>query len=110
MEDYKIYAEGNGVNVGDVLDVASVYFVSEDQIIQTPSVITGQVVTKRNVSLSFLGELDNHHYDNLLLDAEKKYYILPKIIFIRNPCRKCFLHLQYLLVNIFNSAEFTELV
>jgi hypothetical protein len=39
-----------------------VYFVSEPEITQTPTVIAGQVVTERNVSV-FSGWLDNVYCD-----------------------------------------------
>jgi hypothetical protein len=76
-EDFEVYMVQNrvcGGNVGTVAVVeympVSVYFVSEGQITQSPSVIIGQVVTESYVSLLFSGERGNHHCDALLCVEE----------------------------------------
>jgi hypothetical protein len=45
--------------------------VFECQITPPSPVVTGQVVTKRNVFLLVSGELDNEHYDAVLATEEK---------------------------------------
>jgi hypothetical protein len=50
---------------------ASVYFVYEGQICQLPTVTVRQVVTERNVSPLFIGELGNGHcYDFYQLKSD----------------------------------------
>lgn len=50
----------------------SIYFVSEDGITQSPTVIVGQIVAEKNVCLLFSSELENDHCDALLLVKEKE--------------------------------------
>jgi hypothetical protein len=55
-------------------------FVSQGQITQPPSVINGQAVTEKNVSL-FTGKLDNCHY-NALLSVEDKLSTFRTVLFL----------------------------
>jgi hypothetical protein len=67
--------EANGSHVDNVERAAncdiyklsvSVHFVPECQATQTSTVAAGQVMSERNASLLFTGELDNGHFDALL--------------------------------------------
>jgi hypothetical protein len=44
----------------------SVYFACEGQTIQSVPVTVNEVVSERNLSLLFYGEIDNVHYDSLM--------------------------------------------
>jgi hypothetical protein len=59
-----------GINEIDKVSV-SVYFVFGGQITYPMSVIAGGDMVERNVSLVFIGELNNGHYD-VLFSAEEK--------------------------------------
>jgi hypothetical protein len=58
----------------------SVYFVSEDQITHLLTVVVGQVVNERTISLLFCGELDSDHYDALLLIEVKVRFVFINIL------------------------------
>jgi hypothetical protein len=63
------------VDIGEISGVSvGVHFVSAERIIQSSSVIVGQVVPERYVTRSFSGELDNHHY-NIPLSVEEKQWL-----------------------------------
>jgi hypothetical protein len=46
-------------------------FVSECRVTHPSSVVVWEVVTERNASLLFSGELDNEHHDDILPLKEK---------------------------------------
>jgi hypothetical protein len=55
------------VTVSEICDVCQyIYFVSEVQITQPPTVMVGQVMSERNESVVFIGELDSGHYEALV--------------------------------------------
>jgi hypothetical protein len=82
------------VDIGEISSLSvEVYFVSADRIIQSPSVIVSQVVAESYVSLSFIGELDNDHY-NIPSAVEEKHglgRLLEMPEFISDLCRTNFL-------------------
>jgi hypothetical protein len=55
-----------------LLDLLKVHFASKGHRSQPPTVIAVHVLTERNISLLFSGELHNGHCDALLPVEEKK--------------------------------------
>jgi hypothetical protein len=47
------------------------FLVSVSQITQSSTLMDGQIVTERNISLLLLDELENDHYDAVLPVEEK---------------------------------------
>jgi hypothetical protein len=67
----------------------SVYSLCKSQTIRSAPVKVYEVVSERNLSLLFCGEIDNDHYDSLIkLIKNRGYVFLTKFVFMDNLFQK----------------------
>jgi hypothetical protein len=77
-----VYCRDIRIAVGEICKLSvSVYFVLEDHVTQPLTVVVGQVVTERNMSL-FNSKVDNGHNDALLPIEERKLWVFLLSLFL----------------------------